>query len=218
MPDQRTNSLNYQVYLLRHGQSVGNLEGFNQGQKDFPLTATGKSQARALARRWKKEGLVFDCIISSPLQRARETAEIIAPYLNCPVEFDPDWMERDNGLLSGLRPEDAFEIYPQPNFIHPYQAIGGTGESQWELYIRAARAVQTILKRQPGCYLIISHGGLLNMAMYAILGLTPQANFSGPRFRFGNTAFARLVYQPERHRWIVLSLNDSAHWKTGEDA
>jgi len=201
---------------MRHGQSTGNAEGLHQGQKDFALTPTGKSQARALAKRWKKEGVTFDLIVSSPLLRARETAEIIAEALSCPLEFDPDWMERDNGVLSGLRPEDAYEIYPRPDFIHPYQPIGETGESQWELFVRASRAVLNLVRRQPGRYLVVSHGGLLNMAFYAILGITPQANFTGPRFRFGNTGFATLTYQPEQHRWTVFGVNDVSHWKQQE--
>jgi len=203
----------YLIYLLRHGESIGNAEGLHQGQKDFPLTPTGRSQARALAKRWKKERMTFSLIISSPLLRARQTAEIIADSLEIPTGFDQDWMERDNGLLSGLRPEEAVEIYPRPDFIPPYQAIGETGESQWELYIRASRAVQSLIKRPPGRYLVVSHGGLLNMAFYAILGIAPQANFTGPRFRFGNTAFAILTYHPGQHKWSVLSVNDHRHWR-----
>jgi broad specificity phosphatase PhoE len=74
--------------------------------------------------------------------------------------------------------------------MHPYQAVGETGESQWELYLRAGRAVQNLLKNPPGRYLVVSHGGILNLAFYAILGIAPQANFTGPRFRFANTAYA----------------------------
>ncbi len=66
---------------LRHGESVGNAESRWQGQADFPLTDRGRSQAQALADRWKREKMKFDYVISSPLSRARETAEIIASKL-----------------------------------------------------------------------------------------------------------------------------------------
>ena len=64
--------------------------------------------------------------------------------------------------------------------------------------------------------MVVSHGGLLNMVLYAILGITPQANFSGPRFRFRNAAFATLTYKPDEHLWNVQGINDQAHWKENE--
>lgn len=206
----------YNLTLLRHGESIGNAEGKHQGQSDFPLTEKGEAQARALADRWLHEKKNFDLIISSPLSRARSTAEILAEALNIAPEFNPLWMERDNGMLAGLRPEEAVISYPRPPFIHPYLPIGQTGESQWELYLRAGKAVQDLLHHPPGNYLIVSHGGILNMVLYAILGITPQANFYGPRFRFGNTAFATLSYNPGEHKWYVHGLNDRTHWQHDE--
>jgi broad specificity phosphatase PhoE len=206
----------YHITLLRHGESVGNAEGFHQGQVDFTLNDRGRAQAQALAERWQSEQASFDLIISSPLERARETAEILAAALKIPLEFDPLWMERDNGILAGLRPEDAMQKYPHPPFVHPYLSIGETGESQWELYLRAGQAIQTLFKHPPGRYLVISHGGILNMVLYAILGITPHANFQGPRFRFGNTAFATLTYDPSSHKWSLTGLNNRSHWAEEE--
>ena len=203
----------YSVILLRHGESVGNAEGLHQGQTDFPLNETGILQVRALARRWKRERRKFDLIVSSPLHRARQTADILSQSLEAPIEVDPLWMERDNGLLSGLRPEDGEQVAPRPAFLHPYQPIGETGESQWALFIRASQAVSNLLAHPPGSYLVVSHGGILNLVLYAILGIPLQANFTGPRFRFGNSAFASLTYRPNEHRWTVYAINDQAHWK-----
>jgi 2,3-bisphosphoglycerate-dependent phosphoglycerate mutase len=202
--------------ILRHGESQGNYEGRHQGQADFPLTDLGRQQTRALITRWKTEQKDFDLVISSPLARARETAEIISTEMDFPIELDPLWMERNNGLLAGLSPEEVRETLPQPDFIHPYQAIGQTGESQWELYLRAGKAVQSLINRPPGSYLIVSHGGLLNMFFYAVLGIAPQPNFHGPRFRFNNTAFATLHYNPLSHRWYIIGVNDHQHWKFKE--
>jgi len=206
----------YILVLLRHGESVGNAEGYHQGQSDFPLSDTGRLQTQALANRWHTENVTFDHLISSPLLRARETAEIIASAINLPIEFKPDWMERDAGLLSGLHHEDASQRFPRPAFMHPYQPVGVTGESQWELFLRAGRAVQSLLDYPPGHFLVVSHGGILNMAFYAILGIVPQANFTGPRFKFSNTGFASLSYTPDEHAWRVLGINDHAHWRDEE--
>ena len=208
---------NYFFVFLRHGESVGNAEDRFQGQSDFPLTERGQAQAVALAERWQGEGITFDLCISSPLLRARQTAEIVAGRLEVPLEFDPVWKELHNGLLAGLRHEEAAERFPRPDFIHPYLHIGGTGESRWEVYLRAGRGVQSLLDRPEGRYLVVAHGGILNMALYAILGIPVQADYTGPTFRFMNTSFATLTYTPEEHHWRLIGLNDREHWRKKDE-
>ena len=154
----------FHVTFLRHGESVGNAEDRFQGHADYPLTRKGRTQARALADRWQVEGVTFDKCIASPLLRACQTAEIVCATLNIPLELDPDWMEINNGLVSGLTPEQAERVSPRPDFMTPYTRFGETGESRWELYLRAGRAIQHILDRSPGRYLVAAHGGVLNMA------------------------------------------------------
>jgi 2,3-bisphosphoglycerate-dependent phosphoglycerate mutase len=166
-----------------------------------------------LAERWQAEAMTFDQCIASPLLRACQTAEIISKVLKIPLELDPDWMEINNGLLAGLTPEEAAQVSPRPGFITPYTRYGETGESRWEVYLRAGRAIQHILDRRPGRTLVAAHGGILNMALYAILGIPVQANSSGPRFLFHNTTFATFTYEPERHNWRMLNFDDRRHWK-----
>jgi broad specificity phosphatase PhoE len=203
----------YHLTLLRHGQSTGNAGGFHQGQSEFDLTEAGRQQSQALADRWKGEGRAFDLAISSPLARARQTAEIIASALAVPIEYNEVWMERHNGVLAGLHHLEAAERFPRPVFMSPYEPEGLTGESQWDLYLRAGQAIRLLLGHPPGRYLVVSHGGILNMTLYAMLGIVPQANFQGTRFRFLNTAFADLVYDPGAHVWLLERLNDRAHWR-----
>jgi len=207
-----TNNSEYHLTFLRHGESVGNATGYHQGQSEFPLTTKGRLQARALAELWASEGKKFDHIISSPQSRARETAEIITQKLEHNLELDEVWMERDNGVYSGLHQDEAKEKYPFAEFVSIYDPIGKIGETNWELYLRGGLAIQSILHRPPGRYLVVSHGGILNMTLCAILGITPQANFQGPRFRFQNTAFATLIYEADRHIWIVVGINERPHW------
>lgn len=207
----------YTIFLLRHGESVGNAEDRFQGQADFPLTEKGRAQAMALAERWLEEGLTFDRCISSPLGRASQTAEIITGRLGLPLEFDPVWMELHNGRLAGLSPEEASVRHPRPDFIHPYLHIGETGESRWEVYLRAGRGVQSLLDRAPGRYLVVAHAGILNMVLYAILGIPVQADYTGPTFRFLNAAFATLTYTAEEHHWRLIGLNDRLHWRHEDD-
>jgi broad specificity phosphatase PhoE len=203
----------FQFTFLRHGESVGNAESRWQGQSDYPLTAKGRAQARALAERWQAEGAKFDLAVSSPLGRARETAEIVTSALKVKLELDPIWMERNIGEMEGLTAEEVRQK-PQPPYTTPYDSIGGDGEGDWELFLRAGQALHDLLRRPAGNYLIVSHGGLLNQLMHAIVGVAPHVDPSGVRFRFENTSFARVLYFPHQHRWAVDAVNDHAHLKS----
>jgi broad specificity phosphatase PhoE len=217
MREKMTEKEHFDIIFLRHGESVGNAESRWQGQADYPLTKKGRHQARALAERWLDEKRTFDIIISSPLSRASETAKIIAVALNLPLENDPIWAERYIGEVAGLTNKEVRQRFPERGFTNPYSAIiENEGEGDWELYLRAGRALQGLLRREPGKYLVVSHGGLLNQVMYAVVGTTPHANSSGPRFRFNNTGFAHLVYYPDSHRWQIDVINDRVHWN-GKD-
>ncbi|MGD8403197.1 MAG: histidine phosphatase family protein [Anaerolineales bacterium] len=207
----------YDIILLRHGESVGNAERRWQGQADYPLTDQGRNQARALANRWQAEDKQFDYILTSPLKRARETAEIIAEALDISVETDSIWLERNIGEFAGMTGEEVNRRFPNREFTTPFAAIiGDQGEGDWELYLRAGQALHSLFRREPGKYLVVSHGGLLNQVMYAVVGITPHANFSGPRFRFKNTGFAHLTYRTHTNQWQINVHNDRSHWNGKE--
>ena len=208
----------FDIIFLRHGESVGNAESRWQGQADFLLTDKGRKQAQALADRWQTENREFDHIFSSPLKRARETAEIIAKALKLSVETEPIWLERNIGELAGMTGEEVNRHFPNRENITPFAAVfEDQGESDMDVYLRAGRALQELLRRNPGKYLVVSHAGLLNRIMYVVLGITPQANHSGPRFGFKNTGFVHVTYRPKSHRWYVNTLNDHSHWN-GKDS
>jgi len=166
-----------------------------------------------LAERWKSEDVGFDLAVTSTLIRARETAEIVASALNVKIEYDPIWMERNVGEMAGLTAEEVRKK-PRPPYTTPYDPVGGVGEGDWALYLRAGQALQALLQRPAGSYLIVSHGGMLNQLMYTIVGISPHADPSGVRFRFENTSFARVIYFPHQHRWVIDTLNDRAHLKS----
>ncbi len=204
----------YKIVFLRHAESTGNAEGYFQGQSDFPLTERGKEQTYALAERWLEEKREFDYVIASPLSRTRETAEILAEKLNFSVdEFDPIWMERHNGKVTGMKHEKGRKELPQPRYQNPYQPFAGNGEGDWELFLRAGHALQSLLMRPFGRYLIISHGAILNFTMKSLVGVPPHANYQGAQFRFANTAFATVSYLPHANRWYIEGLNDQNHWQ-----
>ncbi len=201
----------FNITLLRHAESTGNAAECLQGQNNAPLTIKGERQAKTLAELWKAHGNKFDLIISSHQERARCTAQIIAKTLGIALQFDPTWMERAFGILEGVPFSEMLEQNPPPDFYHPYDQIGEDGECLMDLYLRASKAVQNLLKNPPGSYLIVSHGAHLNMAMYSILGLSPHNYVRGPRFHFKNTGCSELTYVPDTRVWRVLSFNNHPH-------
>jgi 2,3-bisphosphoglycerate-dependent phosphoglycerate mutase len=196
------------ITLLRHGESEGNSSGVLQGQEDYPLTRAGVEQAKALASIWKSQLFKFDLIISSPLKRASQTAEIISRYLKIPIEFDPAWKERNYGKFQGTLLKDIEELKPSIDFYHPYQPIGETGESQVDLFTRACLALQNVIRQPDGTYLIISHGGILNRAMFVVLGISPQGHYNSPIFHFSNAGYAQLRYNSSSLQWAVININN----------
>lgn len=190
--------------LLRHGRSRADDEGVHEGRYDSPLTERGRLQITRRAEGWKTAGVQFDRILASTLVRAHESAGIVGAILGAPVETDPDWMELDNGPLAGLTFEEANRRYPRPAFRNPYEPLHGSGESETEFHTRAARAVEKIVRRGPGRWLVVAHGGILNAALRAITGAPVPLNRSGLWFHFGDAGYVRLSYNPLQHVWALL--------------
>ena len=190
--------------LLRHGRSRADDEGVHEGRYDSPLTELGRAQVRKRAQDFGQRGFQFDLIIASTLQRANETARIIGSTLGVAVQDDLDWMEWDNGPLAGMPFDVAEERYPKPDFRTPYMPLAGSGESGWDIYNRAARAIQKLVQRGPGSYLVVAHGGILNTALHTMLGAIPTVNLQGFAIAFGDTGYVRLAYYPGEHHWVLL--------------
>jgi broad specificity phosphatase PhoE len=201
----------YHIYLLRHGRSLGNENGFLQGQQDVPLTDEGRSQAILLAERWSEDQVRFDLIITSPLSRASETADIIARKLGCPVEQDALLMERNVGSLSGVKVNRHEDLADNLKMTSPYRSFGGDGEGDWQLFLRAGQVLSNLMQRDPGSYLLVSHGGLLNQLTHAILGIPPGPRHKGIGFGMDNTGYSYFKYYLNDHQWSVRTINNIDH-------
>ena len=196
------------IILMRHGRSRADDENVHEGRYDSPLTEAGCAQVQTRAEAWRAAGYKPDLIIASTLQRTRASAEIVATLLEAPMETDAGWMEFNNGPLAGLSWDEAERRYPRPAFRNPFDALHGTGESEIDFQARISQALQRVIQRGPGSYLVVSHGGALNVALRAIMAASVPINNSGIWFHFGDTGFARLTYQPEKHIWVLHELRE----------
>jgi ribonuclease H / adenosylcobalamin/alpha-ribazole phosphatase len=97
---RRAQSVGTTTLLLRHGQTEMSVQGRFAGRGDIPLTSTGTRQAAAVAGRLAGRGV--DLVVSSPLSRARSTAEAVADAAGVPLVLDEDLAETDFGEWEGL--------------------------------------------------------------------------------------------------------------------
>ena len=131
------------VLLIRHGQSVWNADGRWQGQADPALTDLGRHQARHAARSLG----VVEAIVCSDLQRASETAGIIAEELGVgPIVLDPDLRERDAGEWSGLTRAEIERDWP--GYLGPAPPLEGSPEASGPA--AQARSIGGPRRRPPG--------------------------------------------------------------------
>jgi broad specificity phosphatase PhoE len=101
----------HNFYFLRHGESVGNDAGVLQGRKDYALSPRGEQQARQAALWFADKDIRR--ILSSPLLRGRQTADLVAAALGVPeVEAHEALNELDIGLFTGLTVEQARRQHP----------------------------------------------------------------------------------------------------------
>ena len=159
------------ILLARHGESDWNRDRRWQGHADRPLTDLGREQARALADRLAATEL--DAVYSSDLERARETAAIVAEPHQLPVKELSDLREVDVGSWSGLTRAEAEERYPDA-FRRWTEGEEGwdDGETYEELSERVVGAVLAIAARHPlDRVLLVAHGGSIRAVHAAALGV-----------------------------------------------
>lgn len=158
------------ILLIRHGESEWNALGRWQGHADPPLTALGRRQAANAA---ELVGVV-ERICSSDLQRAQQTAEIIAARNGVgPVVVDGGWRERDAGEWSGLTRDEIHRAWP--GYLHDdltrrtLRPAAGTAERRppgWEsdehLLERSLAALGRVASHVgDGTALVVTHGGVI---------------------------------------------------------
>jgi len=203
------------LVLVRHGVTDWNREGRFQGHRDPPLSADGLEEARLVAERLAGEPLRPARIISSPLARARQTADAIVAALDDPgidVELDPRLMEVGQGEWEGrthaeLAIDDA-KRYAAWKDASDREPPGG------ERIADAIRRVSAVFgeairssdrdRAWPLC--ITSHGGTLRLAAHALLEKPLEKVW---RLELDNASLS--VMDRINGRWRLVTWNDGAH-------
>ncbi|WP_295010760.1 histidine phosphatase family protein [uncultured Microbacterium sp.] len=175
--------------LVRHGETDWNRQGRLQGSTDIPLNETGREQARAAAA--SLHGASFDVVYTSPLGRARETAEIIAHAHGLASPLIATGMrERGYGDGEGMSWEEYARRYRAAGHDAPNAE---TAEQLLARSLASLRRIDLAARRRsaprPESVLVATHGGVIRALLeHASAGTLPD-----PGQRIGNASLHRFV-------------------------
>ena len=198
------------LYLVRHGQTDASLHNRFCGRIDPPLNATGLAMAEALGARYGGEGWAE--IVSSPLQRARQTAAPTASVAGVPITADDGFVEIAYGEWDG-RPEAEVERDDAARFhawaAHPGRVAPPGGESGADIATRALGAIERIRARHGdgGKVLVVSHKATLRVLVCALVGI----DVDGFRSRIAQKVCAVSVIDFKSTGPLLQVLGDTSH-------
>ncbi len=205
------------IYLVRHGQTVWNEEGRLCGSSDVPLSDEGLAQARKLAARLKD--IDITAIYSSPLLRARQTAEAIAACHCVEVKVEPDLREIDYGDWEGLKVVDAAERFPELERLRredPMRFAAPNGEPMQLFAERVISAIQRIAASHADeTVCVVAHQTVNRFILCWILQSPHLADFRFWRQLRQDPACVNLLQVREDGMWRVCLVNDICHLMEG---
>ena len=197
------------LVVIRHAETEWNIQNKFQGHLDSKLTLPGIKQAEAIADTLKGEA--YDVIYSSDLERAKQTAEIIARRLNLKVHTEKDLREINLGVMQGLKKDEFIIKYPEvisKYHADPEYVIPG-GESKLQLYNRVTGILEKIVRKHKGHnILLVAHGGVLDCIIrYTFdIPLNKRRNFS-----LFNASINRFAV--ENGEWKLESWGETSHMR-----
>jgi len=202
------------LILVRHGETQWNKEKRIVGHTEIELNEVGRSQVMQLAR--VLSGETVSAIYSSPLRRARQTAEEIARVHHLDIRVKDALKEFDAGDMNGMTILEVSERYGD-FFDRWMEGVPGLrmpgGESLSELKHRAWPAVEQIIKdhQDDDVIIIVSHTITILTIVNSALGMSLE-NFRRLRLEVGSIS----VLEFGKRGASLLRFNDTCHWKRAE--
>ncbi len=198
------------ILLVRHGETDWNLKRRFQGRSDIPLNQAGREQAQALAHALRAENLV--AIHSSPLARARETANLIGAFHpQTPFFEEADLIEMDLGEFDGVEAQSWAASYPDFRIAwqkNPASVRMPGGESLLDVQARAVAALDRITTPySEGSCLLVSGHNFVNLSILCHALDMPLDQFRD--LKQGNAALNVLYKENEQLR--AADINERSH-------
>jgi broad specificity phosphatase PhoE len=160
------------LYLVRHGESEANIQHIiSNRQSPFGLTSRGKGQANALAENLKD--IPITAIYSSPVLRARETAEILSQKFHIQYQITEALREYDCGILEEKSDEESWKLHGEIaedwTLNHNYLRKPEGGETFLDIQNRFLPFIESLKHGNDEHILLIGHGGLFHLMLPLIL-------------------------------------------------
>ncbi|MGV2985149.1 histidine phosphatase family protein [Microbacterium sp. AGC85] len=166
------------LHLVRHGESLWNVEGRYQGQQDSGLTADGRAQAAQFAELFARQVPAPDLVVSSDLPRVKDTAARYVARIGASVSHDPALREMSVGDWAGMTLEEAEQQHPE---LVAAVAAGddlrrGGGETFGETRERVVKAIEEVaaeLEKRGGdrVAVVFTSGNPIRLAAAHMLGI-----------------------------------------------
>ena len=193
-----------EIIFVRHAESQANIDGVWNGRSDGPLSETGEASLDVLGRRLSDRE--FDVVISSPLERARKTAE----SFSADIQIDEEFIEINLGRWEGMKVDEIRTHHGEEleaAIATRTLPMGGTGESLVEAGERALTAVDRLADslEEGETAVVVTHGGFLQAVLHR--------HMAGRRHRVhaftSNTAITRVLWEYGGPR--LATFNDTGH-------
>lgn len=201
-----------EIYFVRHGQTIWNVEKRFQGLSDSPLTELGITQAKLLGEKLKD--IKFDKFYSTSLKRAYDTANYIKGNRKQKVEIFDDFVEISMGDMEGIKQEDFKKLYPEQvkNFFFnqlEYNPSSFGGESFLEVRERVIRGLNKFIELNKNYerVLVVSHGATLKTLLHYISGkdISTLSDEAIPK----NTSYTIVKY--ENGKFEIIDFSNTSH-------
>lgn len=163
------------LYVVRHGETVWNVEQRLQGRLDSALTDNGQSQAYVSGECIQTLGGA-ELVIASPLGRTRETAYLINSFIGAPIEFDDALMERDCGDWSGLSFSELEQQFPSAyadRIKDPFHHRPPNGENLPDMLARVQPFLDSLFQMTQPTVALVTHGVMSRAILTYFLNLAP---------------------------------------------
>lgn len=196
------------ILLIRHGETAWNREKIFRGVHDIPLNENGRAQARHLAKALASRKI--DAAYSSPLSRARETAQIVLEPHGLEALVHEGLQDFDYGQWTGLQDHAVASQWPQEHarwMAEPHQARPPDGDTLQGVFDRAFDAVEELAQEHAGQTVALFAHRVVNKLL--VLGMLALGLERFPFIRQDNCCLDE--FQRTARGYVVISLNDVSH-------
>lgn len=196
-----------EIILARHGETEWNVKDIFRGLADIALSNNGLKQAEKLARYLSSQKI--EAVYSSPLQRARQTAELIARHHRLDVLVTPGLIDVNYGEWQGLLATQVQEKYPELYTLwsnQPQRVRIPGGDRLSQVRRRSRAVVAEVINKYSGTVVLVSHRAVNQVLICALLGLSTSHFWNVKLDVAGTTTFTY-----ENDRFVLVEHNNTSY-------